>query len=195
LKFTDEEYRVIGNPSERMVQEAIYALAYDSDDDPATEDVVAKLMEWEDISEVQARQRVIDAIADAEVGITIANDLTAEIWLDPVTEARIRRRYIYMTAHDRGHESFICHFDDEQWIARCALRTWMADHDAELPTWDDLLFAISEHIGSEHHHLGPSHIALNALDAGAIYMTSDPTRSEVVYFDVFDDSEPEGLES
>ncbi len=195
MKFTEEEYRVIGDPSERLVQEAIFAVAHESDEDASTEDVVAKLMEWEDVTEVQARQRVIDAIAEAEVGITIANDLTAEVWLDPVTEARIKRRYIYMTAHEQGHESFICHFDDEQWIARCALRTWMADNDAELPTWNELLFAVTDYIGSEDNNLGPAHIILNALDAGAIYMTSHPTRSEVVYFDVAEDDEPEGLES
>lgn len=195
MKFTEEEYRVIGNPSERLVQEAIYAVVHGSDEDASTEDVVAKLMDWEAITEVQARQRVIDAIAQAEIGITIANDLTAEVWLDPVTEARIKRRYIFMTAHEQGHESFICHFADEQWIARCALRTWMAESEGELPTWHELLFAISEHIGSEHHNLGPTHIALNALDAGAIYVTSHPTRSEVVYFDVAKDAEPEGLDS
>ena len=47
----------------------------------------------------------------------------------------------------------------------------------------------------EEQSLASAHIALDALDAGAIYMTSHPTRTEVVRFDVTDDHEPEGLES
>ena len=61
--------------------------------------------------------------------------------------------------------------------------------------WHELLAAIAEHLGLEEQSLASAHIALDALDAGAIYMTSHPTRTEVVRFDVTDDHEPEGLES
>jgi len=194
VKFTEEEYKVIGNPSERLVQEAIYAVLHDSDEDASTEDVVAKLMEWEDITEVQARQRVIDAIADAEVGITIAHDLSAEVWLDPVTEARIERRCTYFTEHERGNDSFHAHFKDEGWHARCALRSFVHDHDGELPTWHQLVAALADHLCFENTS-GVAHIALNALDAGAIYMVSHPTRSNLVRFATTEDTEPEGLDS
>ena len=137
----------------------------------------------------------IDAIAADEVGITVANDLTAEVWLDPVTEARISRRYTYFDQHDRGSDTFRAHIENEEWIARCALRSWVHDTEGELPNWHELLAAIAEHLGLEEQSLASAHIALNALDAGAIYMTSHPTRTEVVRFDVTDDQEPEGLES
>jgi hypothetical protein len=194
VKFTKEEFEVIGDPSERLVQEAIYAVAWDADE-VSTNDVVAKLVEWESLTEVEARQRVIDAIAAEEVGVSVANDLTAELWLDPVTEARIERRYTYHVEHGRGSDVFRAHIENEQWIARCALRSWVHDTEGELPNWHELLAAITEHLGLEEQNLGPAHIALNALDAGAIYMTSHPTRTEVVRFDVTDDHGPEGLES
>ncbi len=195
MKFTEEEFRVIGDPSERLVQEALFAVVYENEEEATTNDVVARLMKMIGIREVEARQRVIDAIADEEVGVTVANDLTGEVWLDPVTEARISRRYTYFDQHDRGSDTFRAHIENEEWIARCALRSWIHDTQGELPSWDELLAAIAEHLGLEEPGLAAAHIALNALDAGAIYMTSHPTRTEVVRFDVTDDHEPEGLES
>ena len=195
MKFTEEEYRVIGDPSERLVQEALFAVVYENEEEATTNDVVARLMGLAKVSEVEARQRVIDAIAADEVGITVANDLTAEVWLDPVTEARISRRYTYFDQHDRGSDTFRAHIENEEWIARCALRSWVHDAEGELPNWHELLAAIAEHLGLEEQSLASAHIALDALDAGAIYMTSHPTRTEVVRFDVTDDHEPEGLES
>lgn len=190
--MTEEEFRVIDNPSERCVQEAVFAVDYKTGDVALINDVVEHLAELVSVSMHDARRRVMAAIADDEVGVTATED-GFDLWLDPVTEARIERRYNYWVLHKQGSDGFHPHVANEDWHARCGLRQWTYDHDGNLPTWDELVDAICELLGSECSRSGGKHIALNALDAGAIYMTAQPTRMLDVRFDLDESDQPEGL--
>jgi hypothetical protein len=193
--MSHDEYEVIGDPSELLVQEAVFAAMHDTDQSTvATDDVVARLMALVDLSAHDARRRVTTAIRNADVGVTVTAD-DAALWIDPVTAARIERRYNYWTLHKQGSATFHAHVANEEWHARCALRQWSHAHDNELPTWDDLVGELCEMLGAECSRSGGNHIALNALDAGAIYMTSHPTRTAEVRFATTEDTDPEGLES
>ena len=190
MKFTEEEHLVLGDPSERMVQEALFAVVWATEDDGTAEALVNKLCAWESITEHQARHRIMEAVADGEVGVTINDDLTIGLWLDPVTEARIERRHNYHALHKQGSDVFHPHVADEDWHARCAIRSWSHDHDGDLPTWHDLIEELSAMLGSECSRSGAKHITLNALASDAIYMTGHPTRSETVRFATTEDTDP-----
>lgn len=196
MKLSAEEYQVIGDPSQLGVQEALFAVLHETEEDTATTDpVAAKLMGWDDLTEVAARSKVIEAVATGEVGIDLSEDDVPGLWLDPVTEARIVRRYNYWNLHRKGGEVFHAHVENEEAYARQAVRQFIYDNDGDLPTWDDVVDSICDLLGSECYQSGGNHIALNALDAGAIYMTSHPTRSQALHFDLAEEGNHDGLES
>lgn len=191
MTLTEEQYRVVGDPSELWVQEAVfYAMKRTRPTeclcrpiDPVTvETVVGVLMRAEPILVDEAMDRVFVAIRRGEVGHfvnTVYDDRPLMLTLDLFTFLRLERRAWFWSHTDEtiaARNGLECrtipaHLPNECAVVRAAIWEWLDTFD-EAPQIEGLVGMVL-HLSDYQERGEAIHAILNALDAGAVFPDGD----------------------
>lgn len=173
-------------PTERLVQEAVFAQYIEEPDDPVTfEDTVSLLQRSRDLTYAEAYERVADAVMDGEVTLTDGGLRLPYL----VAYFRLARRLWAVKHHQETGEMVPAHLPAECAVVRVAVADTqeMFGHT----NLEDVIVTMNELHGWPGGRSWLEHALLNALDVGAVYLTGDGEDHYVV----IDDDWHEGLGS